>query len=424
MATEFKLSYTANEINTKLGKVDSLAEKSELPTKTSDLTNDSGFATENYVLCYAQPIGDYALNKDIPDVPVQSINGQTGDVNLTASDVGALPNTTVIPTVPQNVSAFTNDAGYLTEHQSLADYAKTADLGDLAAKDTVSKTDLASEVQATLNKADTALQSYTETDPTVPAWAKEANKPTYTASEVGALPNTTQIPSALADLTADATHQTVTDSEKSVWNAKANVSDIPTKVGSLINDSGYITSAEITSHNTNTGAHGDIRDLITGLTNRLNALADSDDTTLDQMSEIVTYIKSNKSLIEDITTNKINVSDIVNNLTTNITNKPLSAAQGVVIKSLIDNKLDSSTLGDAVDEALAQAKASGEFDGTSVTHSWSGTTLTVTSASGTSSADLKGAKGDSPVRGTDYWTEADKNEIKAYVDDAILNGAW
>lgn len=31
------------------------------------------------------------------------------------------------------------------------------------------------------------LTGYTETDPTVPAWAKAANKPTYTASEVGAL---------------------------------------------------------------------------------------------------------------------------------------------------------------------------------------------------------------------------------------------
>ena len=42
----------------------------------------------------------------------------------------------------------------------------------------------------------------------------------------------------------------------------------------------------------------------------------------------------------------------------------------------------------------------------------------------------KGDKGDSgadgytPVRGTDYWTEADKAEIKAYVDEAILGGAW
>ena len=35
----------------------------------------------------------------------------------------------------------------------------------------------------------------TETDPTVPAWAKAAEKPTYTAQEVGALPDTTAIPS-------------------------------------------------------------------------------------------------------------------------------------------------------------------------------------------------------------------------------------
>lgn len=36
--------------------------------------------------------------------------------------------------------------------------------------------------------------------------------------------------------------------------------------------------------------------------------------------------------------NKVNVSDIVNNLKTNESNKPLSAAQGVIIKSLIDAK--------------------------------------------------------------------------------------
>lgn len=40
------------------------------------------------------------------------------------------------------------------------------------------------------NKVDSALQSYTETDPTVPAWAKKENKPTYTATEVGAVPTT------------------------------------------------------------------------------------------------------------------------------------------------------------------------------------------------------------------------------------------
>ena len=43
----------------------------------------------------------------------------------------------------------------------------------------------------------------TETDPTVPSWAKQSSKPTYTASEVGALPDTTPIPSKTSDLTND-----------------------------------------------------------------------------------------------------------------------------------------------------------------------------------------------------------------------------
>ena len=35
-----------------------------------------------------------------------------------------------------------------------------------------------------------------------------------------------------------------------------------------------------------------------------------------------------------------------------------------------------------------------------------------------------GPAGYNPVRGTDYWTDADKAEIKAYVDEAILGGEW
>lgn len=81
-------------------------------------------------------------------------------------------------------------------------------------------------------------------------------------------------------------------------------------------------------HNTSATAHSDIRDLISELTTRLNALADSDDITLDQLSEIVAYIKSNRTLIENVTTNKVNVSDIVDNLISTATNKPLSANQG------------------------------------------------------------------------------------------------
>lgn len=127
-----------------------------------------------------------------------------------------------------------------------------------------------------------------ETDPTVPAWAKAETKPSYTAPEVGADPSGT-------------------------------------------------ATARVSEHNTEATAHGDIRLLIQGLTDRLNALADSDDTTLDQLSEIVAYIKSNRDLIAAVTTDKVSVGDIVNDLVTNVSNKPLSAAQGVALKALIDS---------------------------------------------------------------------------------------
>ena len=110
-------------------------------------------------------------------------------------------------------------------------------------------------------------------------------------------------------------------------------------------------------------------------------------------------------------------------------------------------KVTNENLNNAVAAALEEAKNSGEFkgdpgiqgpkgsdgkDGISVTHSWENTTLSITSASGTSSVDLKGDKGDTgeqgiqgpkgdkgeqgangitPVKGTDYFTSADKTEL-------------
>lgn len=122
-----------------------------------------------------------------------------------------------------------------------------------------------------------------------------------------------------------------------------------TKVSGLASTT--VVDNKISSHNASTSAHSDIRDLIGGLTTRLNTLANSDDKTLDQMNEVVAYIKNNKSLIDGVTTSKVNVDDIVNNLTTNAANKVLSAAQGVTIKNLIDEleaaitgKVDSSVL--------------------------------------------------------------------------------
>lgn len=92
----------------------------------------------------------------------------------------------------------------------------------------------------------------------------------------------------------------------------------------------------VAAHNADTAAHSDLRTQIKTLADRINAALDSDDTTLDQLSEIVAYIKSNKTLLEAVTTGKISVTDIADDLTTDSSSRPLSAAQGVMLKGLID----------------------------------------------------------------------------------------
>lgn len=157
-------------------------------------------------------------------------------------------------------------------------------------------------------------------------------KPIYNAEEVGALPNTTKIPSKTSDLQNDSGFLT----EHQDLSGYALKSEVPKSASDVGADAAGTAESKVSVHNTETDSHNDIRELISGLTQRLNALADSDDTTLDQMSEVVAYIKSNKSLIDAITTSKINVSDIIDDLATNVSNKPLSAAQGVKLKALID----------------------------------------------------------------------------------------
>ena len=152
----------------------------------------------------------------------------------------------------------------------------------------------------------------------------------------------------------------------------------------------------LTEHNDNVGAHGALVLKVNRLMEDFRALADCDDQTLDQLSEIVAYIKSNKTLIDAITTSKVNVTDIVNDLTTNLSNRPLSAAMGMelrdVQRELESKKLDAATLPTAINTALTEAKKSGAFDG---------------------------APGYTPVNGKDYYTEADKTEMVAAVVAAL-----
>lgn len=101
-------------------------------------------------------------------------------------------------------------------------------------------------------------------------------------------------------------------------------------------DSEGTANKMVSQHNVAKDSHNDIRLELEDINKRLTAFFNSDDKTLDELVEIVEYITNNKELIDSITDNKVNVKDIIDNLTSNITDKPLSAAQGVVLKQLID----------------------------------------------------------------------------------------
>ena len=60
----------------------------------------------------------YAKKSEIPSVPVKGVKISGSTSNLTIDTSGIV----TIPAIPTKVSAFTNDAGYLTAHQSLSNY--------------------------------------------------------------------------------------------------------------------------------------------------------------------------------------------------------------------------------------------------------------------------------------------------------------
>ncbi len=78
--------------------------------------------------------------------------------------------------------------------------------------------------------------------------------------------------------------------------------------------------------------------------------------------------------------------------------------------------------GEKGDTGATGAKGEKGNNGVSAYHRWNGTVLEITSASGTSSADLKGEAGRTPQKGVDYFTQSDINDIVNQVFERVGNG--
>lgn len=147
------------------GSYNDLTDKPSIPTKTSELTNDSGFITASEIPSLAQSNwaetdpNDPSYIQNKPTLAAVATSGQYSDLSGT-------------PTIPSATSDLTNDSGFIT----------------------------ASDVPAAQTQAD-----WEEADSADPAFIR--NKPTLatvaTSGSYSDLSNTPSIPTATSDLTND-----------------------------------------------------------------------------------------------------------------------------------------------------------------------------------------------------------------------------
>lgn len=231
-----------------------------------------------------EAVAEY-LDEHPVQAPVQSVNGQQGDVVLSASDVGALPSSTVIPT---RTSQLTNDSGFITAETdpvfsaSPAHSITNADItawnnksdfsgnyNDLTNKPTIpSKTSQLQNDSGFLSSAVTSFNGQTGAV-TYSAPVSSVDGKTGAVSVLPSGGSSGQILSKRSGSNYDVqwinapsgggavdsvngqTGTVVLDAED--VGALSDTTVIPTKTSDLTNDSGYLSSA-VTSFNGSTGA--------------------------------------------------------------------------------------------------------------------------------------------------------------------------
>lgn len=193
--------YTKDETNTKLNDKANVTDIPTVPTNVSEFTNDEGYIknTVDNLIHYYNKTDTYTQAE---------VNTLISNINkLTSQIVDILPaediSTSTIYLVKQGET--TNYMQYMyinsawaelgTTQVDLTDYYKKSEIDTkLAEKADKNELPTVPTLISAFTNDSGYITDYTETDPTVPAWAKAKNKPVYSASEVGALPDDTEIP--------------------------------------------------------------------------------------------------------------------------------------------------------------------------------------------------------------------------------------
>lgn len=118
LATKSDTTHTHDQYLTEHQDISGKADKSEIPTKTSQLQNDSGYLTS----IPSEYVTETELNSKgyLTEVPSEYITEEELNAKGYLTEHQSLENYALKTELPTKTSQLTNDSGYLTQHQDIS----------------------------------------------------------------------------------------------------------------------------------------------------------------------------------------------------------------------------------------------------------------------------------------------------------------
>lgn len=205
-----------------------------------------------------------------------------------------------IPVVPTSNTAFTNDAGYLTEHQSLSGYATEA----FVSAYTYDKETIDEKVAGGGTFDPTQYYNKTATDALL---AEKLDATAYTPTDLSNYYTKAETNNQISSATADMATQTwvtnqhyITGVDLSNYATKAEIPVVPTSNTAFTNDAGYLTEHQsLSAYSTTSEVNTLINQSVSGKVNTTtyNTYTASTQTTINSKADSSTlnnYLLKNK----------------------------------------------------------------------------------------------------------------------------------
>ena len=271
---------------------------------TLSLKNKNGTALNSVTIPSELPAVTSTDNGKV----LRVVSGSWETDTLTASDVSAVPTTRTV------------NSKALSSNITLT----ASDVSAVPTTRTVNSKALSADITLTASDVGALADTFTESDPTVPSWAKASSKPSYTASEVGAVPTTRKVNnkalSADITLTASDVGALADTYTAPVTSVNSQTGDVVLTIPSSATGSPLMdgTAAVGTSdkyakedhvHPSDTAKANLASPALTGTPTAPTATAGTNTTQIATTAFVATAVSGKQDTISDLSTIRSNASD-------------------------------------------------------------------------------------------------------------------